>query len=574
MLTPRTSFAFVVLLLLLFPAHGFLVPRYVPRPNLVQASQTWRCRLTCKRTSMSCAWEERQYEPKSPNADPQGVHNIECRGSEDHLDIQHEAGRRRILFNCLSWALACTSATQAEAKGKLVASFPTRGENVLVLPLKEYGGSYCVQYLIDNRGPFRAVVDTGSPFLTVAGSCTERWGCFQAWLHGTPTLYSDTVEVYAAKEGPVTWRQGLISFVNATDEAGQEWRATDYALWQRAANKAQIAFRVRGQVGNTPLVFGVLSDSLVARPGGVFLGLIKERERDIRPTFLGQTDFVAWSMDLASRSKTLRLSRAPLLADRPPQDLIKLTDLRVFGDPVQHYASEAVEVRSNGATVDLQGSKVYVIFDTGTTGLTVTRDLYDRVMEGYRLKLMEGMANRKLARRAKLAAQQAPGATPDVSEPSTRRPAEGQAEEERAQQEQQRLLGDRLARRAWLAAQQAPSAIPGTSPEAQQQAQAQARAQGQEQTQPQEQRGLRSAASSAGANGFKRSAQRPWREAEVSFETGGKTVTLSAIDPIVTPVDLPWGGFHDHLLVVGLSFLEGSVVTVDLSSGVLAVDSM
>ena len=40
------------------------------------------------------------------------------------------------------------------------------------------------------------VVDTGSPFLTVAGSCTTRWGCFQAWLHGEPTLYSDTIEVY------------------------------------------------------------------------------------------------------------------------------------------------------------------------------------------------------------------------------------------------------------------------------------------------------------------------------------------------------------------------------------------
>lgn len=28
----------------------------------------------------------------------------------------------------------------------------------------------------------------------------------------------------------------------------------------------------------------------VARPGGVFMGLIKERQSDIRPTFLGQTE--------------------------------------------------------------------------------------------------------------------------------------------------------------------------------------------------------------------------------------------------------------------------------------------
>ena len=76
------------------------------------------------------------------------------------------------------------------------------------------------------------VVDTGSPFLTVAGSCTTRWGCFQAALHGEPTLYSETIEVYAAKEGAVKWRRGFISFVNGTDGHGNEWGATAWEQWQ------------------------------------------------------------------------------------------------------------------------------------------------------------------------------------------------------------------------------------------------------------------------------------------------------------------------------------------------------
>ncbi|MGB1597406.1 MAG: hypothetical protein ACPIOQ_31910 [Promethearchaeia archaeon] len=45
----------------------------------------------------------------------------------------------------------------------------------------------------------------------------------------------------------------------------------------------------------------------------------------------------------------------------------------------------------------------------------------------------------------------------------------------------------------------------------------------------------------------------------------------------MTPVDLPWPGFRDHLVVVGLSFLEGCVMTVDfqdLTAGALALDQI
>jgi hypothetical protein len=73
----------------------------------------------------------------------------------------------------------------------------------------------------------------------------------------------------------------------------------------------------------------------------------KEKENDIRPTFLGQTDFLAFSLDLRKKEKkVLRLSQVPLLTacgggSRDARNLIKLTNLRGFGDPVLHYSALA-----------------------------------------------------------------------------------------------------------------------------------------------------------------------------------------------------------------------------------------
>ena len=38
-----------------------------------------------------------------------------------------------------------------------------------ILPLQLCGGAYCVAYMIDDQ-PFRAVVDTGSPFVRVSAA--------------------------------------------------------------------------------------------------------------------------------------------------------------------------------------------------------------------------------------------------------------------------------------------------------------------------------------------------------------------------------------------------------------------
>ena len=53
-----------------------------------------------------------------------------------------------------------------------------------MLPLKRCGGAYCTEYSVDGQR-FRAVVDTGSPFLLVDGSCDAstkglgQWGCYK-----------------------------------------------------------------------------------------------------------------------------------------------------------------------------------------------------------------------------------------------------------------------------------------------------------------------------------------------------------------------------------------------------------
>merc|ERR1719446_459832 len=70
---------------------------------------------------------------------------------------------------------------------------------LIEVPLSLCGGAYCVRYELDGQ-PFRAVVDTGSPFLLVDGSSCRggglaaqedpranaaaalsqaRWGCYQ-----------------------------------------------------------------------------------------------------------------------------------------------------------------------------------------------------------------------------------------------------------------------------------------------------------------------------------------------------------------------------------------------------------
>jgi hypothetical protein len=255
---------------------------------------------------------------------------------------------RRGLMQQAQLAAACGVLALSRPSPAAAAAVDADRVHTVTIPLTDCGGSYCAVYRVDGS-PFRAVVDTGSPFLSVAGSCTKRWGCYQG--EGEPAGLSDSWETYDGREGNVAWRQGSLAF-----------------------GSLQLAKNV---------VFGVLSDQLVGRPGGVFLGLVKHEAEGIRPTFLGQTSFQSFTVDLrAADSPQLVLSTAPMV----PVDArwMPMVDLRPFGSPVEHYATRVVSLRVNGLDIrPADGKPTFAIFDTGTTGLAISGALWDECLARY-----------------------------------------------------------------------------------------------------------------------------------------------------------------------------------------------
>jgi hypothetical protein len=271
----------------------------------------------------------------------------------------------------------------------------------------------------------------------VPDSCTRRWGCFQG--EGVPSGLADTIEQYDGSSGRVAWRRGMLELGFLRSDLADE-----------------------GFIFST-VVFGVLGDELVRRPGGVFLGLVKYRSASIRPTFLGQTDMRALRFDFPRR--TLSLSRRALIPPERRRDAVPLLDLRPLGDPVMHYAAAAASLstrlrgRVHPPPPPLPAERardVYVVFDTGTTGLALSRELYD-------------------------------------------------AEDQRARRE----------------------------------------------------------------------GGRPFRDVTVTLATeGGGALELRCQRPLTTPLDVPWRdkgnvNFNEraHLLVLGLDFMEGARVTIDIDDG-------
>ena len=121
-------------------------------------------------------------------------------------------------------------------------------------------GAYVVHYtLLDER--FGAILDTGSPFLTVPFRCNTykyRWGCYRP-QRTRDAGYSNTVQAFDNARGTVVWRKATFSF---DDNDSPQQSSQD-------------------------VVFGVLGESLLDGPGGVFFGLIRDTNRRIRPSFLG-----------------------------------------------------------------------------------------------------------------------------------------------------------------------------------------------------------------------------------------------------------------------------------------------
>ena len=125
-------------------------------------------------------------------------------------------------------------------------------------------------------------------------------------------------------------------------------------------------------LGSTPLISRRFDDLIVANvgkqillpPGGVFLGLIKFKSKDIRPTLLSQLGYSSLRFD--PRGGTLTLSQQSMVprANLATVPTVKLVDLRTLGDPVCHYAALIKSLEINGQAVAVD-STVFAVFDTG-----------------------------------------------------------------------------------------------------------------------------------------------------------------------------------------------------------------
>lgn len=113
------------------------------------------------------------------------------------------------------------------------ATEPGRIADAIRLPMTLDGGTYVVQYNIGDT-PCRGVVDTGSPFLTMEGRCTNYWGCLKE-SDARPSGYDNTYEVYGLQDDGVTrWVLGDARFdgevVDVSDEPRWVYRL---ARWMR-----------------------------------------------------------------------------------------------------------------------------------------------------------------------------------------------------------------------------------------------------------------------------------------------------------------------------------------------------
>ena len=215
----------------------------------------------------------------------------------------------------------------------------------ITIPLTQLDGAYYANYTICDD-TFRGIVDTGSPFLIVPSICTKFWGCRTAAnsARARDTSYTHTVEVYGGQDYDVDWKCGDLEFGN---------------------------FKQKN------VVFASVGSDILLPPGGVFIGLVKYKESDIRPTLLGQLNYSSLRFDTIS--KTLSLSKFPLLPRKWSSSVLALVDLRPFGDPVFHYAVKVKRLELNGkpigATTANSNCTIYAIFDTGTTGCVLSDDL-------------------------------------------------------------------------------------------------------------------------------------------------------------------------------------------------------
>lgn len=193
-----------------------------------------------------------------------------------------------------------------------------------------------------NGNQYRGIVDTGSPFLIVPSVNTRIWG----FTSPTSPPYIDsglskTTEIFGGQDYETYWKIGDFGLSNS------------YAL--------------------KSVVFASVGEDIMRPPGGVFVGLIKYKAEDIRPTLLGQMQYSSIQFD--ALNKELILSKKALIKSAEEKSsAVKMVDLRALGDPVYHYAAKVKSLEINGYKI-AENSTIYAVFDTGTTGCVLSDDL-------------------------------------------------------------------------------------------------------------------------------------------------------------------------------------------------------
>ena len=235
-------------------------------------------------------------------------------------------------------------------------------ESVIEIPMTYDGASFVLDYYIGDAS-VRGVVDTGSPFITIqGGNGSENWG-FVTQNDIRPSPYGETYEVYGLQvDSSTVWCLGDLRFTTGLNDDSRS-RSRDWNLRE--------------------MVLGVVNGSMANVGGSInganasFVGLTKYRQDWIRPTFLEQTDVSSFSMNF--EKETLTLSRKNLIDRRNDANVLAMIDLRPLGSPVYHYAVLLDDLYINGEKHKFKNKneKTYVIFDSGTTGLLVSQDLYE-----------------------------------------------------------------------------------------------------------------------------------------------------------------------------------------------------
>ncbi|KAL7549246.1 hypothetical protein ACHAWF_012534 [Thalassiosira exigua] len=258
------------------------------------------------------------------------------------------AALRKIAAATASIPLASSAARDDASLAVVAEAAPPPSTVVVPLEYVPALSAYVVRFCLFGER-FGAIVDTGSPFLTVPSTCSARsykykWGCYRPELT-KDSGYANTVEGFDNNQGPVVWRKAGFAF-DEEDAAPRE------------------------------LTFGVFGPDLLDGPGGVFFGLIKKTDKWIRPSFLSQTGYASFRVDLRETPQ-LTLSERPMIEDDDCVPLVRDLNRR-YGSPVVHYAARPSKFVVNGFPLQLERyPNTFVIFDTGLSGMAVSDELFE-----------------------------------------------------------------------------------------------------------------------------------------------------------------------------------------------------